>query len=125
MVVTDTASYSDIVFGLLTLAGYTYAPQLADLPYRKMWRIDRAADYGPSRLSHDGRPIPLGDGITHYGRISQSLHALRLADEPGCRRQIKTQGRLASRARSERRRREVIEGEQPSSMCPGPGGSVS
>ncbi len=26
MIATDTASYSDIVFGLLTLAGYTYAP---------------------------------------------------------------------------------------------------
>ncbi|MEV5283593.1 Tn3 family transposase [Streptomyces sp. NPDC051994] len=31
-----TASYSDIVFGLLTLAGFAYAPQLADLPSRKM-----------------------------------------------------------------------------------------
>ncbi|GGQ91223.1 hypothetical protein GCM10010195_53900 [Kitasatospora griseola] len=30
--VDDTASYSDIVFGLLTLAGFAYAPQLADLP---------------------------------------------------------------------------------------------
>lgn len=46
MIVTDTASYSDIVFGLLTLAGYTYAPQLADLPAQKMWRIDRTANYG-------------------------------------------------------------------------------
>ncbi|MFI6182986.1 Tn3 family transposase [Nonomuraea sp. NPDC051191] len=32
MIVTDTASYSDIVYGLLTLAGFSYAPQLADLP---------------------------------------------------------------------------------------------
>lgn len=34
---------SDIVFDLLTLA---YAPQLADLPDQKMWRIDRTTDYG-------------------------------------------------------------------------------
>ncbi|WTU46297.1 transposase [Streptomyces sp. NBC_00057] len=46
MVVTDTASYSDIVFGLLAPAGYAYAPQLADLPDQEMRRIDRAADYG-------------------------------------------------------------------------------
>ncbi|MER6611503.1 Tn3 family transposase [Streptomyces sp. NPDC000927] len=46
MIVTYTASYSDIVFGLLTLAGFTYPPQLADLPVQKMWRIDRTADYG-------------------------------------------------------------------------------
>lgn len=46
MIVTDTASYSDIVFGLLTLDGLAYAPQLSDLPDQKMWRIDRSADYG-------------------------------------------------------------------------------
>lgn len=133
MIVTDTASYSDIVFGLLTLAGFTYAPQLADLPDQKMWRVDRAANYGAFQeaargrvdlvrierhwedilriigsihtgavraydvirmLSRDGRPTPLGDAIAHYGRISKSLHILRLADEPGYRRQIKTQANL-------------------------------
>ncbi|MCQ8836225.1 transposase [Streptomyces samsunensis] len=46
MIVTDTASYSDIVFGLPTLAGFAYAPQLADLPDQRMWRVDRTADYG-------------------------------------------------------------------------------
>ncbi|AOP47929.1 Tn3 family transposase [Streptomyces lydicus] len=133
MIVTDTASYSDIVFGLLTLAGFTYAPQLADLPDQKMWRIDRAADYGAFQvaargrvdvarierhwedilriigsihtgavraydvirmLSRDGRPTPLGDAIAHYGRIAKTLHILRLADEPGYRRQIKSQANL-------------------------------
>ncbi|MEU2358702.1 Tn3 family transposase [Streptomyces misionensis] len=133
MIVTDTASYSDIVFGLLTLAGFAYAPQLADLPDQKMWRIDRTADYGAFQdaargrvdlarierhwedilriigsihtgavraydvirmLSRDGRPTPLGDAIAHYGRISKTLHILRLADEPGYRRQIKSQANL-------------------------------
>ncbi len=42
------------------MAGYAYAPQLADLP----------------------------------GRISKPLHILRLADEPGYRRQIKKQANL-------------------------------
>ncbi|NUP42672.1 MAG: Tn3 family transposase [Streptomyces sp.] len=133
MIVTDTASYSDIVFGLLTLAGFAYAPQLADLPDQTMWRIDRTADYGAFRdaargrvdlarierhwedilriigsihtgtvraydvirmLSRDGRPTPLGDAIAHYGRIAKTLHILRLADEPGYRRQIKVQANL-------------------------------
>ncbi|MGY1548290.1 Tn3 family transposase [Streptomyces sp. MN6] len=133
MIVTDTASYSDIVFGLLTLAGFAYAPQLADLPDQKMWRIDRSADYGAFQdaargrvdlarierhwedilriigsihtgavraydvirmLSRDGRPTPLGDAIAHYGRIAKTLHILRLADEPGYRRQIKSQANL-------------------------------
>ncbi|MFF4648283.1 Tn3 family transposase [Streptomyces sp. NPDC001389] len=133
MIVTDTASYSDIVFGLLTLAGFAYAPQLADLPDQKMWRIDRTVDYGAFQdaargrvdlarierhwedilriigsihtgavraydvirmLSRDGRPTPLGDAIAHYGRIAKTLHILRLADEPGYRRQIKVQANL-------------------------------
>lgn len=34
------------------------------------------------------------DAIAHYGRISKSLHILRLADEPGYRRQIKAQANL-------------------------------
>ena len=45
-------------------------------------------------LSRDGRQTPLGDAIAHYGRIPKSLHILRLADEPGYRRQIKAQANL-------------------------------
>ena len=37
MIVTDTASYSDIVFGLLTLAGFAYA--LADLAVTGSWAV--------------------------------------------------------------------------------------
>jgi TnpA family transposase len=55
MIVTDTASYSDIVFGLLTLAGFAYAPQLADLPDQKLWRIARTADYGAFQDAARGR----------------------------------------------------------------------
>ncbi|CAM5614072.1 Tn3 family transposase ISThsp9 [Streptomyces glaucescens] len=133
MIVTDTASYSDIVFGLLTLAGFAYAPQLADLPDQKMWRIDRMADYGAFQDAARGRidlarierhwedilritgsihtgavrglrrdpdavprrpPHPSRHAIAHYGRIAKTLHILRLADEPGYRRQIKSQANL-------------------------------
>jgi TnpA family transposase len=46
VVVTDTASYSDIVFGLFRLLGYQFAPRIADLSDTRFWRIDRSADYG-------------------------------------------------------------------------------
>lgn len=46
-VVTDTASYSDQVFGLFRLLGFQFSPRLADLPDQRWWRIDPAADYGP------------------------------------------------------------------------------
>ncbi|MCX4966912.1 transposase [Streptomyces sp. NBC_00654] len=45
-------------------------------------------------LSREGRPTPLGNAIAHYGRIAKALHILRLADEPGCCRQIKGQANL-------------------------------
>jgi TnpA family transposase len=43
VIITDTASYTDIVFGLLSLLGFSYRPQLADLPDQKLWRIDAKA----------------------------------------------------------------------------------
>jgi len=47
IVVSDTGSYSDLVFGLLELLGISYRPALADLPDQKGWRISALADYGP------------------------------------------------------------------------------
>jgi TnpA family transposase len=47
VIVTDTGSYSDLVFGLTHLTDKAYQPALADLPDQKLWRIDRGADYGP------------------------------------------------------------------------------
>ena len=51
MIATDTASYSDIVFGLFRLLGYQFSPRLADLPDQRLWRLTLPgaprADYGP------------------------------------------------------------------------------
>lgn len=77
---TVTASYSDIVFGLLTLTGFAYAPQLADLPDRKMRRIDHTADYGAFTDAARGRvdlvrirrhreDIPRIIGSAHTGAV--------------------------------------------------------
>ncbi|MEO9031171.1 MAG: Tn3 family transposase [Ktedonobacteraceae bacterium] len=43
---TDTASYSDIIFGLFHVLGYQFSPRLADLGATSFWRIDPSADYG-------------------------------------------------------------------------------
>jgi TnpA family transposase len=76
MIVTDTSSYSDIVFGLLSLAGWTYAPQLADLPDQKLWRVDPRADYGrlppPRGAGSTWRRLP-GTGRTSCGS-SPAIH---------------------------------------------------
>jgi TnpA family transposase len=47
IVITDTASYSDIVFGLFAICGYRFSPRIADIADSRTWRIDMAASYGP------------------------------------------------------------------------------
>src|SRR5436309_5859049 len=42
---TDTASYSDVMFGLFHLLGYQFSPRLADIGEARFWRIDASADY--------------------------------------------------------------------------------
>ena len=55
IVVTDTASYSDLVFGLLQLLGFQYRPALADIPDQRLWRINSHASYGPLDVAARGR----------------------------------------------------------------------
>jgi TnpA family transposase len=46
-VITDTASYSDLVFGLFAICGYQFSPRIADVSDARLWRTSTAADYGP------------------------------------------------------------------------------
>ncbi|ORI20697.1 Tn3 family transposase [Rhodococcus sp. 1168] len=64
-IITDTGSYSDIVFGILHLLGRKYRPQLANLPDQRLWRIEPAADYGPLNTAARGR-IDLGKISAHW-----------------------------------------------------------
>jgi len=45
-VMTDTTSYTDVVFGLFWLLGFQFSPRLADIKDRRFWRMDKHADYG-------------------------------------------------------------------------------
>jgi len=81
VIVTDTGSYSDIVFGLLRLLGFDYQPQLADLPDQKLWRADPAADYGPLNAAPRGR-IDLAKIAAHWPdmlRVAASIHTDAIA----------------------------------------------
>jgi TnpA family transposase len=55
IIVADTGTYSDLVFGLAQLLGIEYRPELADMPDQRSWRIDPAADYGPLNSAARGR----------------------------------------------------------------------
>lgn len=45
-IMSDTAGYSDLVFGLFWLLGYQFSPRLADFGDARFWRIDPKANYG-------------------------------------------------------------------------------
>lgn len=54
LVITDNASYSDIVLGLFAICGYQFAPRIGDISDARLWRVkakaaqpgERAASYG-------------------------------------------------------------------------------
>lgn len=76
MIITDTASYSDIVFGLVHLLRRQYRPQLADLPDQKLWRVDPTADYGLLNPAARGR-VNLAQIHRHWPdivRVAASIH---------------------------------------------------
>ncbi len=42
---TDTAGYTDLIFGLFDLLGLQFSPRLADLADKKLYRIDKQIKY--------------------------------------------------------------------------------
>jgi TnpA family transposase len=45
-IISDTAGYTDIVFGLFWLLGYQFSPRLRDIGKTRFWRINPRARYG-------------------------------------------------------------------------------
>jgi len=43
---SDTAGYTDTIFGIFHLLGYQFSPRIADIGGARFWRVDRKADYG-------------------------------------------------------------------------------
>ncbi|MCA1682007.1 MAG: Tn3 family transposase, partial [Actinobacteria bacterium] len=75
IVVSDTGSYSDLVFGLLELLGISYRPALADLPDQKGWRINTEADYGPLNTFARGK-IDLARVRNHWSDILRVIASI-------------------------------------------------
>jgi TnpA family transposase len=46
-IMSDSGSYSDLMFGLFWCLGYQFSPRLAELKEARFWRMDPTADYGP------------------------------------------------------------------------------
>ncbi len=45
-IMSDTAGYTDTIFGIFHLLGYQFSPRIADIGGSRFWRVDRKADYG-------------------------------------------------------------------------------
>lgn len=45
-IMTDTAGYTDTIFGIFHLLGYQFSPRIADVGGARFWRVDTKADYG-------------------------------------------------------------------------------
>ena len=76
IIVSDTGSYSDLVFGLVSLLGGEYRPALADIPDQKGWRVSPSADYGPLNIFARGR-VDLGRVRANWPdilRVVASIH---------------------------------------------------
>jgi len=46
-IMSDTAGYTDIVFGLFWMLGYQFSPRLRDIGKTRFWRTNKKARYGP------------------------------------------------------------------------------
>ena len=79
--VTDTATYSDLIFGLFRLLGFQFSPRLADLGRTRFWRINRRAEYGP--LNSLARVASTSNSSEVTGMTSSSWPAqeIRPADQ--------------------------------------------
>ena len=45
-IMTDTAGYTDAIFGVFHLLGYQFSPRIADVGGARFWRVDPKADHG-------------------------------------------------------------------------------
>nr|WP_234625130.1 transposase [Agrobacterium vitis] len=45
-IMTDTAGYTDTIFGIFHLPGYQFSPRIADVGGARFWRVDGKVHYG-------------------------------------------------------------------------------
>ncbi|MEU6230569.1 Tn3 family transposase [Streptomyces sp. NPDC047042] len=92
-IVAEAGTHEDLVFGLLTLSGYSYQPAPHQINDTRLWRIDRSADYGPlqgatrrqidlSQIAAHWEDILRMIGSIHHGAVS-AHDALRILTHNG------------------------------------------
>jgi TnpA family transposase len=113
-IMTDTAGYTDTIFGVFFPLGYQFSPRIADVGGARFWRVDRKADYGALNdlasnkinlkliAEHWGdllrlagslklavvRAAGLTRALQELGRLVETLYLLRCIDDEAYRRRI-------------------------------------
>lgn len=74
-IMTDTAGYADIIFGLLWVLGYQFSPRISDIGGTRFWRINRNAQYGAlnDMASHTINTRLIADHWDEILRLAGSL----------------------------------------------------
>lgn len=79
VVASDTASYSDLVFGIFTMLGYRFSPRIADLSDQRLWRaaMPGVGEEGYGALNKVARnKINLAKIIAHWDDMSRVAASL-------------------------------------------------
>ncbi len=106
---TDTAGYTDVAFGLFWLLGLQFSPRIADIGRTRFWRMDPRADYGLFNpiSKHKIHPRFIIDhwddllriaGSLKFGRLSASdlMQTFRASKRPSSlTRAVQEVGRIA------------------------------
>jgi len=83
VLITDTGSYSDLVFGIAQLLGVDYRPALADLPDQKGWRADSGADYAILNTFARGK-LDLDRVRRHWDEILRLIASIYTSQVSAC-----------------------------------------
>ena len=72
---TDSAGYSDIIFGLFWLLGFQFSPRLAELGDTRFWRMDLQANYGALNglARHRVKTVLIAQHWDDFLRVAGSL----------------------------------------------------
>ncbi|MFD5264872.1 Tn3 family transposase [Streptomyces sp. NPDC058335] len=74
-IVAEAGTHEDLVFGLLTLSGYSYQPAPHQIQDTRLWRIEKAADYGPLQDA-TRRRIDLAPVAEHWDEILRVIGSI-------------------------------------------------
>ena len=102
-IMSDTAAYSDIIFGLFYLLGYRFSPRIADIGKSRYWRINREAKYGLLEEASRNR-INTARIADHWEDILRLVGSLKLGrvKAPDVTRVLARDGAQANRPRGDR-----------------------